>query len=178
MAWAPVVHAVATAEFGPFAPSREVDDGREDEERRDAVGPALEQDPVLPLDHLEPADAAADHDADPIGVRRGHLEPAGVHRDGRGRQRELDEAGAFLDFLLLHPGQRIEVLHFAGKAGGMAEGVEQGDGRDARLPGERVLPGDVGAHPERSPDCWVLKIMCYGRRARCTRPRCARRTRP
>ena len=37
-------------------------------------GPLLQQRLVLALDHLEPADAAADVDADLLGVLRRHLE--------------------------------------------------------------------------------------------------------
>ncbi len=64
MACAEAEQAVQVAEFGPLAPNRmdtwpgrEVDDGRRDEEGRDATGPAFEQGAVLALDRREPADA-------------------------------------------------------------------------------------------------------------------------
>ena len=56
------------AESDRYLPGGEIDNRREDEEWRDAIGSALEQDPVLALDDLEPADAAADGDSDAGGV--------------------------------------------------------------------------------------------------------------
>ena len=66
---------------------------------------------MLPLDHLEAADAAADDHADPRGVfRRGPAGRCHFDRHRRGRQRELDEAAAFLEVLLVEPVERIEPL--------------------------------------------------------------------
>ena len=87
IAWALVVQAVQVAEFGPLAPGADGDpargqvhDGGGDEEGADlraarrfmSVG-------VLALDGGEPADAAADVDARPLGVRRASISsPASV----------------------------------------------------------------------------------------------------
>ena len=49
---------------------RQVHDRGQDEEGRDAIGSALEQDPVFALDDLEAADAAADDDADALVIVR------------------------------------------------------------------------------------------------------------
>ena len=120
---------------------RQVDDGREDEERRDAVRPALEQDPMLPLDDLEAADAAADDHADPRGV---------VRADLRGRCSSTAIAVAasanwmkrphFLRSFLSSqfsgskPFTSPAILHR------MPRGVEQRDGSDAGPAGQNALP--------------------------------------
>ena len=69
-----VVQAVAVAELGPLAPiadgdvaGGQIDDGGRDKERRDAARPLFQQDLVLALDDLEPADPAADVDAGTLG---------------------------------------------------------------------------------------------------------------
>ena len=96
-------------------PGRQVDDRGQDEERRDAFGAALDQDPVLPLDHFEPADAAADHHADALGIVRADPKTARLNRHRRGGDGELDEASALLHVLLVDPLQRVELRHLAGE---------------------------------------------------------------
>jgi hypothetical protein len=110
---------------------REVDDRGEDEERRDAVRTALEQYPMFPLDHLESADAAADDDPDTGRVGGGHLQPALLHRHGRGGDGELDEAGALLDVFLVEPLERVEGRDLAGEPGGIPCRIEQRNRTDA-----------------------------------------------
>ena len=94
---------------------RKVHNRRQDEERRDPIGPAFEQDAVLAFDDLEPADAAADQHTDASRIRRLHAEPARLDRHGRRGNRELDEASTLLDVLLVHPVERIEPGHLAGE---------------------------------------------------------------
>ena len=156
MAWAPVVHAVATAELGPLAPRRTetwpaarftIDD--EDEKRRHPFGALLEQHPVLALDDLEAADAAADHHAHARRVVGADDQAAGRHRHVGGRDGELDEAPALLDVLAVDPSQRVEGLDLAGKSRGVSCCVKQRDGRDPGAAGEDALPRLLGADAER-----------------------------
>ena len=102
----------------------EVDDRRQDEERRHPIGTALEQRPMLALDHLETADAAANHH--PHAGRIGGLdpEPALLHRHLARANRELDEAGALLHVLAIDPGQRVEAGHLTGEAGRVPRRIE------------------------------------------------------
>src|SRR6267143_6762625 len=51
--------------------------------------------------------------------------------------------------VLVEPGERVEAFHFAGKARGVARGVEQRDRRNPRSSGENRLPRGFGPHPER-----------------------------
>ena len=77
MACAEAEQAVQVAEFGPLGaepdrdlPGGQVDDGRGNEERRDAARPALEIRLVLALDGAEAADARGDEHADARRDRR------------------------------------------------------------------------------------------------------------
>ena len=98
----------------------QVHDRREDEERRDAVGAFLEQHPVLALDDLESADAAADHHAHARRVVGADDQAAGRHRQVGGRDGELDEAPALLDVLAVDPLAAGRSLDLAGKSRGVA----------------------------------------------------------
>ncbi len=76
MAWVPDEQAVQVAELGPLAPQpdgdmsgSQVDDRSRDEERRDLPRPPLHQRRVLPLDHVESADAGADVNPDSVRDR-------------------------------------------------------------------------------------------------------------
>ena len=125
MACAPVVQAVATAEFGPLAPNRTdtcpaarltIDERMKKGETRS--GPrssssrcsfSMTSNPPMPLPMMTPtrvafAGSMTSPDSSIAIDRRGH--------------RELDEAGALLDVLLVEPVQRIEMLDLAGEAGG------------------------------------------------------------
>ena len=133
------------AETNRDEPGGQVDDRRQDEEGRDAFGSALQQDAVLALDHLEPADAAADDHSDPRRVRRLDPQPALIHRHRRGGDRELDEARALLDVLLVEPAERIEPRHLAGEARRVPRRVEQRDRSDPGAPGDDTRPGVLGA---------------------------------
>src|SRR6185503_20413126 len=104
---------------------------------------------VLALDGGETTDTAPDVDADHLVVPGVDLQ-AGV-RQGEvgGGDRELDEAVHLLDFLLLHPVERIEALHLAGEPRRMLRSVEQRDGAGARSAGQEGLPGLLRADADR-----------------------------
>ena len=75
----------------------------------------LQQVLVLALDDFEPADAAADVDADALGVLFGDLQPGGRKRVvSIAAMRHLDEAAHLLDFFLLDELRGIEMLDLAG----------------------------------------------------------------
>ena len=57
--------------------------------------------PVLPLDHIESANAAADVDAGPFFVLLAHLEAGARQRTFGRRDGELNEAPHLLDFFFL-----------------------------------------------------------------------------
>ena len=121
------MQAVATAELGPFAPEahrdlagREIHNRGDDEERRHAIRPALEQHAMLALDHLKSANTAPNRHAHPRRVLRPDLKTTRGNRHGGPSHRELNEPAAFLDVLRVEPIHRVEVLDFAGDAGDMA----------------------------------------------------------
>ena len=89
---------------------------------------------MLPLDHFESADAAADIHAGALGlVAVGDLEARGLEREFARRDGELNEAPHLLDFFFLDVERRIEVLHLARDAAIEAGGVEGGNRRDPVL---------------------------------------------
>ena len=85
---------------------------------------------MLAFNHLEPTDPAADDHTDAGGIGGVDAEAALLHRHRRRCDRELDEPGALLHFLLLDPPQRIEVRHFAGEPGRIPRGIEGADWGD------------------------------------------------
>ena len=108
------------------------------------AGPFLEQNLVLPLDHLESADAAADVDADALGLFAVvTLKPDACNAKSARRDGELDEPAHLLDFFFLDVIRRVEVLHLAGDSASEVGGVEGGDGGD---PARALLDG--------LPDCF------------------------
>ena len=81
--------------------------------------PVLQQGLVLALDHFESADAAADVDADALGVLRAStFSPELESANSRRRDGELDEAPHLLDFFFLDVLGRVEILHLAGDPAG------------------------------------------------------------
>ena len=158
MAWALVVQAVQVAEFGPLGPGADGDPARG--QVHDRGGDEEGADPARARRFMQRRCARARWWRSRrcrcrcrrptisafAGVDR---EPGVLHREVRGRHRELDEAVHLLDVLLLHPAQRVEALHLAGEAGGVLGGVEEGDGAGARPAGQEALPGLLGADAER-----------------------------
>src|SRR5205085_1118769 len=111
----------------------EVDDGRRDEEGRDATGAVVEELFVLALDGPEVADAAADVCAgslrDFVAVRLRNLLPAldeAAVVDGLVRRRDgvLDERAHLAGFLFLDELERVEALDLGGDLHGELRGVE------------------------------------------------------
>jgi hypothetical protein len=128
---------------------RQVHERGDDEKRRHPIGSTFEQDVMLAFDDFKAADATPDRDAHARRVLRTDLKTARSDRHRRGGQRELNEPTALLEVLLVEPCERVEAFHFAGKARGVARGVEQGDRRNPRSSGENRLPRRFGPHPER-----------------------------
>jgi hypothetical protein len=142
------VRALGAEAHGHVA-CREIDDRREDEEWRDAIGTPLEQRAMFPLDHLETADAAADHHPDARRVGGIDPETALLHRHRGGGDRELHEAGAFLHVLAIDPEQRVEPRHFPGEAGRVPRRIERGDRPNPGATGHDAGPCGGSADPER-----------------------------
>src|ERR1039458_2866942 len=122
----------------------EVDDGRRNEERRDAAGTMLEQRQVFALDDFESADAAADVDAHILGLGGVHAQAGGTDGAIRRRDGELDEAPHLLDFFFFDVAARIESFDLAGDPAGKEV---RGEGRDrsaAAFTRQYALPGCFG----------------------------------
>ena len=156
MEWALVVQAVAVAEFGPFgaAPNgyiagSQVDDRGRNKKRRDAPRTVLQQGLVFALDHLEPADPAADVHPHLLGDFRGDLQAGILQGEIRRRDGELDEAPHLLDFFFLDVCGRVETLHFSGNPAGEGSRIELRDGANAGLPRADRLPGCFGSNAQR-----------------------------
>ena len=104
---------------------------------------------MLPLDHFESADAAADVHADVLGDIRRDLEAGAFHRElGRG-DGELDKARHLLDLFFLDPARRVEVLHFAGDPAIETGSVELRNRADAAVAFLHRAPCLFGAGPDR-----------------------------
>src|SRR4029077_7244571 len=112
-----------------------VGDEHRDEEGRDFPYTAFPVDVVLLFEALEPANAAADYDADAIWVHTVPLNEAGVgHRLPGRRDGVLCILIRALRFLSIHEVERIEPLHLGGESNGKFRCVKFGDRRGSRLP--------------------------------------------
>ena len=143
-----VAQAVTMQKFGPCSPySIEISPlamllisiGMVKGETR--PGPLSTHVAVLILERLQPADAAADDDAEALAIRLLDIDAAVCHRHLRGGHRELREAVGAPDVLrVIEEILRLEIAHLAGEpavvAGGV-ERIEQADAADAVL---QVLP--------------------------------------
>ena len=87
-------------------------------------GPVFEQRLVLALDHFESADAAADVDADALGVFGVHLQARTAPARIRRRDGELDEAAHLLDFFFFDVAGWIEALTSPAMRQEKSRGVE------------------------------------------------------
>ena len=119
---------------------RQVDDGRGNEERRDAAGTAVDELEVLALDRAEPADARRDEDADAVGVLRRDLEPGVADGELGRRDRELDEDVHLLDVLPVDVLQRVEPLDLTRDARREVLRVEVRDRADPAPAGQQSPP--------------------------------------
>ena len=137
------------AEADRNLPRREVDDGRRNEERRDAPRAAVEIRLVLALDRAEPADAGRDEHADTRRVRGRDLQARVVHGELRCRNGVLDEDVHLLDIFLLDELQRIEPLHLARDLCREVRHVEARDGRNSALSAEKGGPVRLVANAQR-----------------------------
>ena len=126
----------------------QVHDGGRDEEGAHLARAAVHQLGVLALDGREPADAAADEHAHLVRVPGADREAGILHREVRGRHRELDEAVHLLDFLLLDPPERVEPLHLAREVRRVLGRVEEGDGAGPRAAFAQARPRLLGADAE------------------------------
>ena len=136
------------AELDRDLAARGVDERRGDEERRDAVGAALEEDLLLLGDRRDAADRGADEDADPrrVELLDTRLVP-GLLRGGDG-----EEDVAIHPPRLLGRDQRrgIEATHLAGDPDrelARVEALDEPDpaaARDGRLPGREGIEADRG----------------------------------
>ena len=104
---------------------------------------------VLALDHLEPADAAADIDADFLGDLRRHLQSGILQGEIRRRDGELDKPPHLLDFFLLDILARIEILDLSRNPAGEGRRVKRCNPRDAALGSKDGSPRQFGSNPER-----------------------------
>ena len=95
---------------------------------------------MLALDDVESADARADKDADALAVLGRDLQAGAFDGFMRGGESEMDEARHFARFFLVNELERVEVLHLGGEGDGEAGGVKAGDGGDAALTGQQVVP--------------------------------------
>jgi hypothetical protein len=99
----------------------EIDDGGNDEERRNAIGSIVEQFRVFAFDGPEIADAAADVSAGVLGdavgklTFRRHLDAAVGDGFDRRRDRIMNKGAHFARLFLSDECQRVEVFYFAGK---------------------------------------------------------------
>src|SRR5690606_19923997 len=102
----------AYAETHGNQPRRDVRDEHRHEEGADPLRPSLEERLRLLLERRDPADPAADHDADPVTVEV--VEPVGesgvAHRLVRDGDRELSEPVRPADLLAVHVLVRLEAL--------------------------------------------------------------------
>ena len=126
-------------------PRSQVDNCRGNEKRGDASGAALQQFRVFALDHVESADAAGHIDAGHLRDFRGDFQLGHAHGEVRGRQRQLDEPGDFLDLFFLGPVEGIEIADFPGDGAIEGGGVEVGDRADAALSRQEIFPDLIGA---------------------------------
>src|SRR6266404_2136340 len=95
---------------------------------------------MFALDHVEPANAAADVHAYSGGILFRHLKPGHPHGFHAGGKRQMDEAAHLLDLFLLDEVERIEALHLGGDGAGKAGGIKVRDGVHAAFAGKQVLP--------------------------------------
>src|SRR5207237_3287859 len=100
---------------------------------------------VLSFDYLEPADAAADVDACPLGVLGIHREVPAFHRELRRRDGQLDKPAHLFDFFLLDVIRRIETLHLSRDTAGERGSIKRCDGSNAGAALEQRLPSGFGA---------------------------------
>ena len=115
-------------------------------------GPLFDELGVLAVEGLEPADAGAEVNAQPLG---GHLpDDAAVGHGLLGRrQGVLHKAIGFADFRLLQHGFGVEALDLGGQLGLILGRVEPGHRPDAVFPSQQALPegGDVVADRGQRP---------------------------
>ena len=105
---------------------------------------------MLALDDFESADAAADDDADALGVLRVDLQAGLSQREFGGRDAELDKAAHFLDFFAFDEAGGIEILDLTGDAAIKRGGVKLFDPGDAVPALANGLPALVGANTKRA----------------------------
>ncbi len=132
------------AEPDRHLPGREIDDGRGNEEGRDAARPPFEQLAVFALDGAEPADARRDVHADVVGVGGGNRKPSVADGEVRRGDRELNEDVHLLDVFLFEELQRVERLDLARDARGKLRGVEVRNRSNAALAAGESPPVRLG----------------------------------
>lgn len=121
-------------------PRCHVGDEHGDHERRDLVGACLHEFGVEDLDGLETTKPHAQKHAHAVGVALVDDEAGMLYEHLAGGNGELDEAVHASCLLGGHELLRIEILHFACDTRGVFCGVEAGDGPDAGLAGNKVIP--------------------------------------
>src|ERR1700691_1296037 len=100
----------------------------------------MEHGGVLPLNHVESADAGTDMHAHTLGVGRAYFEPRVGDCFVGGGQSEMDEAPHFARFLLIHKIQWIEVLHLSRECYGKTRRIEAADWSHPALAGQQIIP--------------------------------------
>ena len=142
------VRAAGLVADGDLA-GRLVDDDLDEEERRDAAGPLLEEDLVRLLEGADAADAGADADARPVAGQGLEGDPRVLDRQlGRGHG-VLGEEVHLPDFFPVDERQGVEAPDLPREAGLEPGGVEPCHGADAALAAEQGLPGRLRADAER-----------------------------
>ena len=135
------------AELDRDLAARRVDEHRGDEERRDAVRPALGEDLLLLDDRRDPADRRPDEDPDPRGVEA--VQARIVPRLLRGGDREEDVAVHPARLLGRHELAGVESAHLRGDPHRVLGGVERLDPPDAAATRDRGIPGRCGIEADR-----------------------------
>src|SRR5437016_11569944 len=99
---------------------------------------------MLPLDHLEPANAAPDVYTGTLRRLGIGLQPRAFQSELRRRNGELNEPPHFLDFFFFDVIAGIETLHFTGNAAIEIGSVECGDRPNAVRPALDGFPDSFG----------------------------------
>ena len=129
---------------------RQVHNTRRDEKGRDPPGPAVEKVEVLALDHVEPADPAADVDAHSFRNLGSNFQLRSLESELRACHREEHEPAHLLQLPAVDEIERVEVLHFSRDAAGEIRRIKQGDRLDAVLSVTERAPRFFGAHSDRA----------------------------
>ena len=109
----------------------------------------LDQRLLHSLDLGQASDPAADRDGDPACVVLVNREAGVGESQGRGADREMNEATGSPDVSVLHEITRLEVVRLAANPSLETRDVDRGNRSDAALAGEDGVPSLLGARRQR-----------------------------